>query len=109
MASILLDNINGAQTTTTAALTYVFWNLACNPERQEMSRKKLTQLDLDESDGLPRFSDIDKAPVLDASIRESFRINPISSGRAERVIPHDEVYDGVIIAAGVSFVLITAA
>lgn len=55
MASELLDNINGTQTTTTAALTYIFWNLACNPEPQEMVRKKLTQLDLDESDGLPRL------------------------------------------------------
>lgn len=100
IASETLDNINGAQTTTTAALTYVLWNLARHPTWQQAARDELAALNFQE-DGMPSFADINKAPVLDACIRESYRINPISSGRAERIVPVTKPYDGVVIPANV--------
>lgn len=102
IASETLDNINGAQTTTTAALTYVLWNMARNPKWQQAARDELAVLDL-QNDGMPLFADINNASVLDACIRESYRVNPISSGRAERIVPATKPYDGVVVPADVCY------
>lgn len=102
IASEMLDNLNGAQTTTTAALTYVFWNLARNPGWQRAVRNELAAFAL-QDDGMASFADINNAPVLDACIRESYRVNPISSGRAERIVPFTQEYDETMIPAGVRY------
>lgn len=101
IAAEMLDNIHAAQTTVALALTYTLWNLACHQEWQTRIREELLALPVKE-DGLPNFDDIMAAPVLDACIRESNRLNPLSSGRAERVVPATKEYNGVVLPAGVS-------
>ncbi|KAF2132437.1 cytochrome P450 family protein [Dothidotthia symphoricarpi CBS 119687] len=95
----VLDNISAAQATVTVALTYVLWNLAHNSSWQDCIREELSQLPC-QDDGFPSFADINAAPVLDACIKESYRLNPLSSGRAERVVPVGKEYDGVFVHPG---------
>ena len=97
----MLDNLNAAQMTVTVTLTYVFWNLASSPEWQVRIRKEIAELPVEE-DGFPSFGDINKAPILEACIKESYRLNPISSGRAERVVPVGKEYDGIFLPKNVS-------
>ncbi|KFY49056.1 hypothetical protein V495_00784 [Pseudogymnoascus sp. VKM F-4514 (FW-929)] len=97
----LLDNLNAAQMTVTVTLTYVLWNIARNPEWQVRIREEISALPIQE-DGFPSFGDINKSPIFDACIKESYRLNPISSGRAERVVPVDKKYDGIFIPRNVS-------
>ncbi|KAI9688298.1 MAG: hypothetical protein M1820_010280 [Bogoriella megaspora] len=99
IAAEVLDNLNAAQTTVTVAMTYVLWNIARNPIWQKLIRQELRQLPLQE-DGMPSFADIDACRVLDACIKESYRVNPLSSGRAERVVPTTKEYDGVLLPEG---------
>lgn len=101
IAAEVLDNLHAAQTTVALALTYALWDLAYHQDWQETLRAELQDLTL-ESDGLPTFADIDALPILNAVIQESFRIHPLSSGRAERVVPFTQSYDGVVLASGVS-------
>lgn len=101
IAAELLDNIHAAQTTVALALTFTLWNLACHPEWQNRLRAELLTLPVKE-DGMPSFDAIMASPILDACIRESNRLNPLSSGRAERVVPATKEYNGVILPAGVS-------
>ncbi|KAK1963869.1 cytochrome P450 family protein [Colletotrichum sublineola] len=95
----VLDNVSAAQATVTVALTYVLWNLARNSGWQDRARQELAQLPCQE-DGFPSFADINSAPVLEACVNESYRLNPLSSGRAERVVPVGKEYDGVFVPAG---------
>ncbi|ETS76976.1 hypothetical protein PFICI_10850 [Pestalotiopsis fici W106-1] len=95
----LLDNLNAAQMTVTVSLTYVLWNLARNPQWQISVRQEIANLPMGE-DEFPCFGDINKAPILEACIKESYRLNPISSGRAERVVPTGKEYDGIFIPQG---------
>jgi cytochrome P450 len=97
----MLDNLNAAQMTVTVTLTYILWNLACNPQWQVRIRQEIAALPVSE-DGFPSFGDINKAPILEACIKESYRLNPISSGRAERVVPVGKEYDGVFLPKAVS-------
>ncbi|KAL7946065.1 cytochrome P450 family protein [Trichoderma barbatum] len=99
IAAEVLDNIHAAQTTVALALTYILWDLARHPEWQDQIRTELLTLPLKE-DGLPGFDGIMSAQNLDACIRESNRLNPLSSGRAERVVPTTKAYNGVVLPAG---------
>lgn len=97
----VLDNVSAAQATVAVALTYVLWNIARNSGWQDRVRQELAQLPCQE-DGFPSFADINDAPVLEACVKESYRLNPLSSGRAERVVLVGKEYDGVFVPAGVS-------
>ncbi|KID59945.1 uncharacterized protein G6M90_00g081010 [Metarhizium brunneum] len=108
MGAELLDNIQAAQTTVALALTYALWDLACHPQWQHQIRQELLTKPLCD-DGFPSFADINSAEVLDACIRESSRLNPLSSGRAERVVPETKIYDNVVIPAGTIISTSTAA
>lgn len=105
IAAEVLDNMHAAQTTVALALTYALWNLACEPKWQIKLRDELSALPRSEN-GMPRFADIDAAPMLDACIRESNRLNPLSSGHAERVVPATKAYQDVVIPAGVSILIL---
>ncbi|KAF2830132.1 cytochrome P450 family protein [Ophiobolus disseminans] len=98
IAAELLDNIHAAQSTVALALTYTLWNLANYPEWQKRIRAELSAMPLQE-DGLPAFGLLQSSPVLDACITESSRLHPLSSGRAERVVPTTRTYDGILIPA----------
>ncbi|KAH8803366.1 cytochrome P450 CYP625A1 [Xylogone sp. PMI_703] len=95
----LFDNLIAASLTVTVSLTYVLWNMARNPEWQVRVRKEIAALPIQE-DGLLLFDDIDKAPILEACIKESYRLNPISAGRAERIVPLGKEYNGVFLPNG---------
>ncbi|KAM3513582.1 hypothetical protein MY11210_002777 [Beauveria gryllotalpidicola] len=99
LAAECLDNIHAAQTTVSLALTYTIWLLAVHRSWQREVRNELQSLPLKE-DGLPCFDDIKNAPVLEACLRESLRTKPLSSGRAERIVPETHLYDDVMIPAG---------
>lgn len=99
----VLDNVSAAQATVTVALTYVVWNLAHNSIWQDRLREELAQLPC-QDDGFPSFADLNAAPILDACIKESYRLNPLSSGRAERVVPIGKEYDGVFVPPGVRII-----
>ncbi|KAF2141289.1 uncharacterized protein K452DRAFT_228746 [Aplosporella prunicola CBS 121167] len=94
----VLDNLHAAQATVTVALAYVIYHLSKHPEWQEKVRQELSSLPK-ESDGFPSFSSIDAAPIFNACVREAYRLNPGSSGRAERVIPVGKQYADVFIPA----------
>ncbi|KFG81169.1 Cytochrome P450 family protein [Metarhizium anisopliae] len=99
IAAEMLDNIHAAQTTVALSLTYTLWILARHPEWQDRIRAELLALPVKE-DGLPNFDDVMAAPILDACFRESSRLLPLSSGRAERVVPVTKAYNGVVLPAG---------
>lgn len=101
IAAELLDNIHAAQSTVALALTYVLWNLANCPEWQSRIREELSAMPLKE-DGLSAFSFLQFAPILDACITESSRLHPLSSGRAERVVPATRAYNGIVLPANVN-------
>lgn len=96
----VLDNVGAAQATVTVALTYVLWNIARSIGWQDRIRQELAALPCQE-DGFPSFADINDAPILEAAIKESYRLNPLSSGRAERVVPVGKEYDTVFVPEGV--------
>ncbi|KAF2107837.1 cytochrome P450 family protein [Lophiotrema nucula] len=98
IAAELLDNIHAAQSTVALALTYVLWDLANCPEWQRRIRVELSSLPLND-DGLPAVSNLQSAPILDACITESSRLHPLSSGRAERVVPANRAYNGIVLPA----------
>ncbi|CAG9988548.1 unnamed protein product [Clonostachys byssicola] len=100
IAAEMLDNIHAAQTTVALALTFLLWDLACSPEWQDRVRTELLSLPINEDDGLPTFDSIMACPILDACFRESGRLHPLSSGRAERVVPTTKAYSGIILPAG---------
>ncbi|KAK2608933.1 hypothetical protein QQS21_002509 [Conoideocrella luteorostrata] len=99
IAAEMLDNIHAAQTTVALSLTYTLWNLACHPEWQNRIRSELLALPI-KGDGLPSLDVIMAAPILDACFRESSRLNPLSSGRAERVVPAARAYGGIVLPTG---------
>jgi hypothetical protein len=101
IAAELLDNIHAAQSTVALALTYLLWNLANCSEWQRRIREELSAMPLKE-DGLSAFSILQSAPILDACITESSRLHPLSSGRAERVVPTARVFNGIVLPANVS-------
>jgi cytochrome P450 len=96
----VLDNLNAAQATITVALTYLLWNLAYNSNWQDRIREELTQLPC-QDDGFPTFADINAAPIFNACIKESYRLNSLSSGSAERIVPLGKEYNGVLVPPGV--------
>ncbi|QPH15665.1 hypothetical protein C2857_000137 [Epichloe festucae Fl1] len=106
IAAEILDNLHAAQTTVALALTYTLWNLACHTAWQDRIRAELLALPsgagAGADGGLPSFDDIMTAPILDACIRESSRLNPLSSGRAERVVPATKAYNNIVLPAGQS-------
>ncbi|KAH7010510.1 putative cytochrome P450 monooxygenase [Ilyonectria destructans] len=91
VACEVIDNLHAAQATVTVALTYVVYHLSRNPEWQALVQKELDDLPREE-DGLPVWTALDKVTILEACIRESYRLNPVSSGRAERVLVKDTWY-----------------
>ncbi|KAG5930351.1 hypothetical protein E4U42_001866 [Claviceps africana] len=99
IAAEILDNLHAAQTTVALALTFALWNLARQPQWQDRVRQELRSLPRS-ADGFPEFAAIMNAPVLDACVRESSRVNPLSSGRAERVVPATKAYGAFVLPAG---------
>lgn len=103
IAAESLDNINAAEASVAATITHTVWYLSFYPDWQRQVQEELRALPM-QSDGLPSFSDIDqRAPILDACIKEVHRLKPATGARAERVIPAGgRVLSDVYIPAKVS-------
>ncbi|KAH7150767.1 putative cytochrome P450 monooxygenase [Fusarium sp. MPI-SDFR-AT-0072] len=96
LESEVIDNLYAGQATVTVALTYAVYHLSRNPHWQSMVQKELDGLPR-HSDGLPDWTLLNKTPILEACIRESYRLNPVASGRAERVLAKDSRYSEIFI------------
>ncbi|KAF4455971.1 cytochrome p450 family protein [Fusarium austroafricanum] len=96
LESEVIDNLYAGQATVTVALTYAVYHLSRNPHWQSMVQEELDSLPRD-SDGLPDWNLLSKTPILEACIRESYRLNPVASGRAERVLIKDTSYGEIVI------------
>ncbi|KAK3835497.1 MAG: cytochrome P450 [Linnemannia gamsii] len=59
--------------TTSAALSWTFYQLACHPEIQSRVREETRQLYKDR-DGAPSYDELNSLPYLNAVIRESLRL-----------------------------------
>lgn len=101
LESEVIDNLYAGQATVTVALTYAVYHLSRNPHWQLMVQRELDGLPRD-SDGLPNWTLLNKAPVIEACIRESYRLNPVASGRAERVLARDSRYGEIFFPQNVS-------
>ena len=102
IACELLDNVN-AQETVGVALTYFIWHLSLHQKWQDQIRSELKALPITE-DGFPSMSNIESAILLEAFLKEVYRVNPGSSGRAERLVPlGGRFFDTVFLPENVCF------
>jgi len=100
--SELYDNLNAAQVTVAVTFTYIIYHLSGNSIWQRRIRVELLSLPC-ETTGLPSFASVNAAPLLNAFIREVYRMNPGTGGHAERVVPNGgKTYDGIYVPGGVS-------
>ena len=101
IASELYDNLNAAQVTVAVTLTYIIYHLSENPIWQIKICDEILGLPR-EVNGFPSFASINSAPILDAFIREVYRVNPGTGGHAERAVPDGgKMYSGIYIPEGV--------
>ncbi|KAE8152038.1 cytochrome P450 [Aspergillus avenaceus] len=96
----ILDNINATEATISVTATYLVYLLSLHPKWQEQLRKELQKLPV-RPDGLPPFAGLDKAPIMEACLKEIYRLHPASSGGAERVVPDGgRTLSGLYVPAG---------
>lgn len=71
--------------TTSSTLTYVFWELAKNPDWQGRVRTEVSEVTFDGT--LPSYNGISHLPVLDAVISEVLRLHPAAPASLQRETP----------------------
>lgn len=98
---IEITNLIFAGTDTTGnTFSYMFWELAKNPEWQGRLRDELSTIQFD---NVPDYQDVMKLPVLDALIHETLRFWPASPASLPRVTPKGgRTIDGVKVPENVS-------
>ncbi|KAI2629804.1 cytochrome P450 [Hypoxylon sp. NC1633] len=92
---MLMSSISGAGDTTATTITAVLYNLIKNPSALKKLQDELLQAELPE---IPRFSQASKLPFLNAVIKESMRLFPVSNWPLERLVP-----EGGVTIAGMFF------
>jgi cytochrome P450 len=92
-----LTNLIFAGTDTTSnTLTYLFWDLANNPEWQLRLRQELRDAVDDTAD--LEYKTISELPVLEAVVQESLRLRPVSPGSLQRLTPESGgVINGIVV------------
>ncbi|KAK0510419.1 hypothetical protein JMJ35_006851 [Cladonia borealis] len=109
ITSELYDNLNAAEITVAVSLTYIIYHLSENPKWQTRIREEILGLPC-EVNGFPSFTSINSAPIMEAFIREVYRVNPGTGGHAERVVPSGgKIYDGIYIPEGIRITASTIA
>ena len=73
--------------TTSTTLTYLFWELAENPEWQNRVRQELQINAQFNEDGLTEYKDLSSLPILDAIVNEANRLHPAALGSLWRESP----------------------
>lgn len=91
--------------TTSSAVTGVLYNLAKNPDKQEILRKEILTI-LPEKDSKLTPSSFDRVPYLRAVIKESLRLSPVTNGNV-RATGQNIVLQGYRIPQGVSLNLLS--
>lgn len=86
--------------TTSSSVVSVLYNLARNPEKQEILRKEILKI-LPEKDSKLSVTSFNSIPYLRAVIKESLRLNSITNGNM-RAAGQDIVLQGYRIPKGVS-------
>ncbi|XP_059176957.1 probable cytochrome P450 12a5, mitochondrial [Physella acuta] len=102
--SNILDALYLAGTDSTAkSLQVFFYNLAKNPDKQEILRKEI--LDVIGDSGVVNAKALSGMHYLKHCLKESFRLNyPTPSGTV-RTLPNDIVVSGYRVPAGTTFLL----
>lgn len=97
-----LTNLIFAGTDTTGnTFSYMFWELARNPEWQTRLRDELRQVP--GTSVVPEYQDISQLPVLDAIIQETLRLWPASPASLPRIASvNGGIIDGVPVPGNVS-------
>jgi cytochrome P450 len=79
-----LTNLIFAGTDTTGnTFSYMFWELARNPQWQKRLREELQSVSWD--DVVPKYKAVSQLPVLDAVIQETLRLWPASPASLPRI------------------------
>lgn len=90
IASEVVDHFTAGSTSTTAAITYVFWELARPHNAAFLDRiiRELWTIKNVDKDGQPTvFAEVDNLPYLDACWREALRLHTPSSAMSMRMTP----------------------
>lgn len=95
-----VDMLGAGVDTTSAAVSFVLYQLAKNPEKQETLRKEVLEI-LPTKDSKLNSSSLDHIPYLRAVIKESLRLHPVTNGNL-RSLNQDVVLQGYQIPKGVS-------
>lgn len=74
-----LDSIIAGVDTTSAGLFFALYSLALNPDKQEILRNELRTI-LPNKDDKLTAENMNNLPYLRASIKESFRVDPLVTG-----------------------------
>uniref|UniRef100_A0A673KCX1 aromatase n=1 Tax=Sinocyclocheilus rhinocerous TaxID=307959 RepID=A0A673KCX1_9TELE len=78
--------------TTASGISWIFYNLACNPEHQEKCREEILQV-LDGKDTVD-WEDLNKIPYTTMCIKESLRLCPPVPGISRKLTKPLTFFDG---------------
>ncbi|TRY93660.1 hypothetical protein DNTS_001115 [Danionella cerebrum] len=85
--------------TTASGVSWIFYNLACNPEHQEKCREEILQT-LDGRDTF-EWEDLNKIPYTTMCIKESLRLCPPVPGISRKLTKPLTFFDGRTVPEGV--------
>lgn len=94
---IVISFILAGQDTTSAALTWFFWLISCNPKVEEEIMKEINQTSEE-----PGYDDIKDMAYIHASICESMRLYPPVPADGKEAASDDILPDGTIIKKGMT-------
>lgn len=98
IVSVFCDTLLAGTDTGSFTLSYALYNLATNPEKQELLAQEARDL-LSQSDGKVTKVVLAKARYLKAVVKESSRLHPISIG-VGRIVAEETVIRGYNIPKG---------
>ncbi|KAL9147000.1 hypothetical protein ABFS82_13G147000 [Erythranthe guttata] len=102
----LLNLMFAGKGTISAALTWLFWLLATNPEEEEKIRQEmLTNLHVDKSSSKWKFEDLKKLNYLHGAVCETLRLYPTIAFQFKSTVEHDILPSGHAINANTKTVL----
>uniref|UniRef100_A0A8C2I351 aromatase n=1 Tax=Cyprinus carpio TaxID=7962 RepID=A0A8C2I351_CYPCA len=84
--------------TTASGISWIFYNLACNPEHQEKCREEILQV-LDGKDTVD-WEDLNKIPYTTMCIKESLRLCPPVPGISRKLTKPLTFFDGRTVPEG---------
>ncbi|KAI0382186.1 cytochrome P450 [Hypomontagnella monticulosa] len=89
---IIMSTIGAGADTTAGTLTYTLFLLARNPTAKEKLQRELEDaLRAGSLSKLPKWTEANKLPYLEAVLKESMRILPIAAWGLDRVVPAEGV------------------